>query len=121
MWGREKPEFQLCCCCLVWALLRVRDRSLYEFPTVCSTTVIRDESLFAKPSLLLGRLEWLPGPVALMLPALLFQTLSVSMLLRYSHHQIFVFIGKDSPEGFWVCRTRCCPQHAMPCVDSWSV
>ena len=23
-----------------------------------------------------------------------FQTLSVSMLLRYSHHQIFVFIGK---------------------------
>lgn len=25
---------------------------------------------------------------------LLFQTLSVSMLLRYSHHQIFVFIGK---------------------------
>lgn len=27
--------------------------------------------------------------------ALMFQTLSVSMLLRYSHHQIFVFIGKD--------------------------
>lgn len=25
-----------------------------------------------------------------------FQTLSVSMLLRYSHHQIFVFIGKDN-------------------------
>lgn len=27
---------------------------------------------------------------------LLFQTVSVSMLLRYSHHQIFVFIGESS-------------------------
>lgn len=26
--------------------------------------------------------------------AFLFQTVSISMLLRYSHHQIFVFIGK---------------------------
>lgn len=62
-----------------------------------------------------------PGPMALMLTVLLFQTLSVSMLLRYSHHQIFVFIGKDSPEGFRVCWTRCLPQHGIPCVDSWSV
>lgn len=27
------------------------------------------------------------------------QTLSVSMLLRYSHHQIFVFIGESWPAG----------------------
>lgn len=31
--------------------------------------------------------------------SLLFQTLSVSMLLRYSHHQIFVFIGKHWLRG----------------------
>jgi hypothetical protein len=28
--------------------------------------------------------------------SILFQTLSVSMLLRYSHHQIFMFIGKSA-------------------------
>ena len=26
---------------------------------------------------------------------LIFQTISISMLLRYCHHQIFVFIGKS--------------------------
>lgn len=46
------------------------------------------------PSVILKVTSW--TWVALTLAsALVFQTLSVSMLLRYSHHQIFVFIGKD--------------------------
>lgn len=30
-----------------------------------------------------------------MLHCFIFQTISISMLLRYCHHQIFVFIGKS--------------------------
>lgn len=47
-----------------------------------------------------GLLGWgqLPGLHSLTPPARP-QTLSVSMLLRYSHHQIFVFIGESWPAG----------------------
>lgn len=46
------------------------------------------------------RLGWAEGAGRACLPGLMLpylQTLSVSMLLRYSHHQIFVFIG-ESPQ-----------------------
>lgn len=51
---------------------------------------------------------------------LAFQTLSVSMLLRYSHHQIFVFIGKDFLRDLG-CRGHCAcfgtvyRAHALDC------
>lgn len=50
-----------------------------------------------RPLVALIPLMWLLMMTMTMVPSLsscLFQTLSVSMLLRYSHHQIFVFIGQ---------------------------
>ena len=62
-----------------------------------------------------GTLEAAPCPCGALTPApvLVFQTLSVSMLLRYSHHQIFVFIGKDFSEGFRVCWTLPAPAQCV--------
>lgn len=59
--------------------------------------------------------------VALMLASvLIFQTLSVSMLLRYSHHQIFVFIGKDflrdlGCTGYSVCSSTVYRIYTLDC------
>lgn len=47
---------------------------------------------------------------------LLFQTLSVSMLLRYSHHQIFVFIGK-----YFLCDLGYCSALNVEQCRAWRV
>jgi len=59
--------------------------------------------------------------VALTLASVLvLQTLSVSMLLRYSHHQIFVFIGKDllrdlGCAAHCACPSTVCHVHTLDC------
>lgn len=62
-------------------------------------------------------LKMAPWTRVVLTPAsvLIFQTLSVSMLLRYSHHQIFVFIGKHLLRDSG-CTGHCACSSAVYCV-----